>query len=197
MNHHQTKTKLNHHQRTPPPTDQLIQTHHQPISAHQSKPNLPIQNPKPSISASFERERCERMSEEGGAARDRERKWESEWEKSKREINKIWYFCLQLCYSAILHLEWHYSTIAIFFFFCVCNSKLLQVWVLGGFWTLMLNHPYISHLAFPMGMLSRLFYDYCSHHLTKTLIILWSYTQSSNTKSLIQWQEILLVELTI
>ena len=29
----------------------------------------------------------------------------------------------------------------------------LQFWMLGGFWALMLNHPYISHLAVPMGML--------------------------------------------
>jgi len=37
---------------------------------------MPIQNPKPSTSASFERERCERGNEEGGAMRDGERKCE-------------------------------------------------------------------------------------------------------------------------
>ena len=43
--------------------------------------------------------------------RERERGVEK-GEKAKGEKNKIYYFGLQLCYSAIIHLGWHYSTLA-------------------------------------------------------------------------------------
>ena len=36
--------------------------------------------------------------------------------KQKAKRNKIKYFSLQLCYSIIIHLGWHCSTIAVFFF---------------------------------------------------------------------------------
>ena len=55
------------------PIDQLIQTHRSidPSPPIQTQPADPrrsnLQNPKPNTSASFEQERCERGSEEGGA----------------------------------------------------------------------------------------------------------------------------------
>ena len=94
------------------PTDQPIQTHHQPIPAHRSN----LQNPKPNTDVSSERERRERGSEEWGVVtRERQRDKvrvrmrEDSWE------NKILFLVLQLCYSAILKVKLHCSSIVIKF----------------------------------------------------------------------------------
>ena len=72
-----------------------------------------LQNPKPCTDASFEREKCEKGCEKGGAVtceRQREevrvRMREDSWE------NKILFLVLQLCYSTILKVELHCSSIA-------------------------------------------------------------------------------------
>ena len=133
--HHRNKPnkKKNHHWSHHRSYLRLTKPIHPPIQTHQSTdsnppatdPNPPIQtqhanprqsnlqNPKPNTSASFEWERCERGSEKGRAVtceRQREevriRMREDSWE------NKILFLVLQLCYSVILNVELHFSSIA-------------------------------------------------------------------------------------
>ena len=76
------------------PTNQPIQTHQQPIPTHRSKPNTlihvnptsKIQNPTP-VQALNERDVREGVRrEELWLVRDKERKWELEWERTVERI---------------------------------------------------------------------------------------------------------------
>ena len=81
-------------------TDQPIQTHHQSIPAHRSKPSLSIhanptskiQNPT-LVQALNERDMRKGVRrEELWLVRDRKRKWESEWERIIKRIKYCFWF---------------------------------------------------------------------------------------------------------
>ena len=84
-------------------TDQPIQTHHQPIPAHRSKPNSLVQPPKSKTQHRWE---TKRGSESG------ERQREEVRVRMREGENKILFLVLQLCYSAILKIEFHCNSIA-------------------------------------------------------------------------------------
>ena len=82
-----------------------------------------------------------------GCCGEGERRWKTQ--EIKREkvrfiygLIKNYYLVLQLCYSVILHLGWHYSTIAK----NICNFGILQVRLPTSFCALIVLSPYISHL---------------------------------------------------
>ena len=95
--------------------DTPIGANHTHIGANQSKPHRTHRS----------KQHRERGKGEGERERDEEDRVErvGELEQMREKMNKIMFLFLQLCYSAILHVELHCSTIAnIFAIVFIYNS---------------------------------------------------------------------------